>query len=382
MIDVSPAWRCLTIAAVSLSVKNMSPKDRHRRVDLGNVRAGLPAHTARLVDDYERHLALERGLSAHTVRAYVGDVVSLLGFLHGAGQADRAAAGTNATDAAGHATASDAHDSAAVPAPGEKGRPLEGLDLACLRAWLADLRGSGASGTTVARRVAAARTFTAWARRQGVLDHDPGARLVSPRTQRTLPAVLKADEVDEVMLASASGAVEREPLALRDHAVLELLYATGVRVSELCGLDVDDIEFGRRVARVVGKGDKERVVPFGVPAERAVRDWLDSGRPAIVRATQKPHNSALFLGIRGGRVDPRTVRRLVHDAIGSVPRVTDLGPHGLRHSTATHLLEGGADLRTVQELLGHATLATTQLYTHVTVERLKTIHDQAHPRAR
>lgn len=371
----------MTITARSLSVKNMSSKDR-RRVDLGGVRAELPEPAARLVDDYERHLALERGLSEHTVRAYVGDAVSLLGFLHGVDPA--VDTGTNSHAVTSDATASDggAHESNPVRSASERRQSLEGLDLPCLRAWLAGLRGSGASRTTVARRVAAARTFTAWARRQGLLDNDPGARLVAPRTQRALPAVLKAGELEEVLLASASGASEREPSALRDHAVLELLYATGVRVSELCGLDVGDIEFGRRVARVIGKGDKERVVPFGVPAERAVRDWLDSGRPSIVRAARKPGNGALFLGIRGGRLDPRTVRRLVHDAIRSVPQVTDLGPHGLRHSAATHLLEGGADLRTVQELLGHATLATTQLYTHVTVERLKTIHDQAHPRAR
>jgi integrase/recombinase XerC len=374
----------LTIAATSPSVKDMSPKDRRRRVDLGSVRAALPEPASRLVDDYQRHLALERGLSQHTVRAYVGDAVSLLGFLHRVNPVDSGAppAENPSYGAASAATASGGvHNGEAEQPPAAVKPALAGLDLQCLRAWLAELRGAGASRTTVARRAAAARTFTAWARGQDMMDNDPGARLVAPRAHRTLPAVLKVDEVDEVLLASASGATEREPVALRDHAILELLYATGVRVSELCGLDVEDIEFGRRVARVVGKGDKERVVPFGVPAERAVRNWLDSGRPEIVRAARNGHNSALFLGIRGGRLDPRTVRRLVHDAIGSVPRVTDLGPHGLRHSTATHLLEGGADLRTVQELLGHATLATTQIYTHVTVERLKAVHDQAHPRA-
>lgn len=351
----------MTISATSLSVKTMSPKDRHRRVESSSVRAALPETAVRLVGEYERHLAVERSLSQHTVRAYVGDAVSLLGFLHG---------GTGAnpeSPVAGSAT--------------ETQGSLDGLDLACLRAWLADLLGSGASRTTVARRAAAARTFTAWARRQGLLASDPGARLVAPRAHRPLPAVLKADEVGDVLQASASGAAELEPLALRDHAALELLYATGVRVSELCGLDVGDVEFDRRVVRVIGKGDKERVVPFGVPAERAVRNWLDSGRPAIARAARKPADGALFLGIRGGRLDPRTARRLVHDAIGAAPGVTDSGPHGLRHSAATHLLEGGADLRAVQELLGHATLATTQIYTHVTVERLKAIHDQAHPRA-
>ncbi|HET6503074.1 MAG TPA: tyrosine-type recombinase/integrase [Amycolatopsis sp.] len=260
-------------------------------------------------------------------------------------------------------------------------RALDGLDLPFLRSWLADLHGSGAGRTTLARRTAAARAFTAWARRRGELDADPGARLVAPRSRRTLPAVLRQDEAAEVMRMSATGAAEEEPQALRDHATLELLYATGIRVSELCGLDVDDVEFDRRVVRVIGKGDKERAVPFGLPAERALRKWLEVGRPAMVREAPQASHTALFLGIRGGRLNQRAVRRIVHDAVGSLPQAPDMGPHGLRHSAATHLLEGGADLRSVQELLGHATLATTQIYTHVTAERLKAIHDQAHPRA-
>jgi integrase/recombinase XerC len=327
-------------------------KDGGGRIDLRQVRAALPAAAAGLLDDYERHLRLERGLSEHTVRAYVGDVVSLLGFLHRDYGAD--------------------DDRAA----------LAGLDVAVLRAWLADQRGSGAGRTTLARRSAAARTFTAWARRRGALEVDPGARLVSPRTHRTLPAVLRPAEADELLRASSSGATELDPEGMRDHAVLELLYATGVRVSELCGLDIDEVDFASRVVRVFGKGGKERVVPFGVPAERAMRSWLDAGRPAMAAGAAKADSSALFLGVRGGRLDPRAVRRLVHEAVGSVPGAADMGPHGLRHTAATHLLEGGADLRSVQELLGHATLATTQLYTHVTVERLKAIHDRAHPRAR
>lgn len=327
-------------------------KEGAGRVDLRQVRAALPAAAAELLDHYERHLRLERGLSEHTVRAYVGDVVSLLGFLHSDYGAD--------------------DDRAA----------LAGLDVTLLRAWLADQHGSGASRTTLARRSAAARTFTAWARRRGALKIDPGARLVSPRTHRTLPAVLRPEEAGELLQASGSGAAELVPEGMRDHAILELLYATGVRVAELCDLDIDDVDFASRVVRVFGKGGKERVVPFGVPAERALRSWLDTGRPTMAACAARAHSSALFLGVRGGRLDPRAVRRLVHEAVDSVPGAADMGPHGLRHTAATHLLEGGADLRSVQELLGHATLATTQLYTHVTVERLKAIHDRAHPRAR
>jgi integrase/recombinase XerC len=165
--------------------------------------------------------------------------------------------------------------------------------------------------------------------------------------------------------------------AVRDRAVLELLYATGIRVGELVGLDLNDIDRERRVIRVLGKGDKERTVPLGLPAAQALDDWCAAGRPVLAGSAAA---SALFVGARGRRVDPRTVRRLVHARLAAAG-APDLGPHGLRHSAATHLLEGGADLRSVQELLGHASLATTQIYTHVSVERLRASYDRAHPRA-
>jgi integrase/recombinase XerC len=167
-------------------------------------------------------------------------------------------------------------------------------------------------------------------------------------------------------------------LALRDAAIMELLYATGIRVSELCGLDVDDLDEGRNTVRVLGKGGRERTVPVGLPAVRAVAAWKRAGRPALAGPGSGP---ALFLGARGGRLDPRTARRVVHAALAAVAGVPDSGPHGLRHAAATHLLEGGADLRSVQEILGHASLASTQIYTHVSVERLTAAYRQAHPRA-
>jgi integrase/recombinase XerC len=256
---------------------------------------------------------------------------------------------------------------------------LSALDLAVLRAWLAGLLAEGVSRSTLARRAAAARTFTAWANRQELLAVDPGPRLAAPKHRRVLPSILRPDQAAAALGAAESGAAEGDPVALRDRAVLELLYASGVRVSELCGLDVDDVDYSRRVIRVLGKGQRERTVPFGVPAEQALWRWQFQGRPRLV-APRSAH--AFFLGARGGRLDPRTARRAVHDAVSAVPGAADMGPHGLRHSAATHLLEGGADLRSVQELLGHATLATTQLYTHVTVERLRAIHDQTHPRSR
>ncbi len=295
------------------------------------------------LDAFVAHLRSVRSLSAHTVRAYRGDVASLLRHLADLG-----------------------------------GGALTDLDLATLRSWLAAQRAAGNSRTTLARRAAAARAFTAWAARDGRLAVDPGPRLKSPRPHRTLPAVLRPEQAAAALRASESGAAQADPIALRDHSVVELLYATGIRVGELCGLDVGDVDAGRRLVRVVGKGDKERAVPYGAPADRALRRWLTEGRPSL---TGPCSPAALYLGARGGRVDQRIVRSVVHDAVSSVPGAVDTGPHGLRHSAATHLLEGGADLRSVQELLGHATLATTQLYTHVTVERLKAIHDRAHPRS-
>jgi integrase/recombinase XerC len=329
--------------------------------ELIRLRQRLPADVEAVLADYERHLRLERNLSEHTVRAYLGDVVSLLGHL-----APPAPANGSADD---HTTADD-----------EQPLPIRvaDIDLAALRGWLGGLRAAGASRSTLARRSAAARTFTAWARRRGHLATDPGQLLMAPRPHRTLPGVLRKEQAAAMLAAAESGAAEGAAVALRDQTLLELLYATGVRVSELCGLDLGDVDYSSRVIRVLGKGGRERVVPFGAPAERALRRWLDEGRSALVRPGSP---AALLLGARGGRLDQRTARKIVHGAVGAVPGAVDTGPHGLRHSAATHLLEGGADLRTVQELLGHATLATTQLYTHVTVERLKAIHERTHPRS-
>jgi integrase/recombinase XerC len=252
------------------------------------------------------------------------------------------------------------------------------LDLLTLRSWLAGQATRGRARTTLARRAAAARTFTAWAHRQGLAPTDAGALLATPRTGHTLPGVLRHDEATQLLDVAGLAADADDPVAVRDQAVLEVLYASGIRVGELCGLDVDDVDRSRRVLRVLGKGAKERTVPVGRPAVRALDRWLADGRPRLATAASGP---ALFLGARGRRLDPRTARRAVHALLAHVPGAPDLGPHGLRHSAATHLLEGGADLRSVQELLGHATLATTQIYTHVSVDRLKATYDQAHPRA-
>ncbi|MFC0432920.1 tyrosine recombinase XerC [Kutzneria buriramensis] len=376
----------------------MSSSRRPAARELIRLRERLPADVEAVLADYERHLRLERNLSEHTVRAYLGDVVSLLGHLapppNDAGTA-RTTTSRDMVDS--HNAVRDAADDvgggSTRGASADRGEAdhdagdadeaplavaIADIDLAGLRAWLGALRSAGASRSTLARRSAAARTFTAWARRRGHLATDPGQLLMAPRPHRTLPGVLRKDQAAAMLAAAQSGAAEGAAVALRDQALLELLYATGVRVSELCGLDLADVDYSSRVIRVLGKGGRERVVPFGVPAEQALRRWLGEGRSALVKAGSP---TALLLGARGGRLDQRTARKIVHDAVGAVPGAVDTGPHGLRHSAATHLLEGGADLRTVQELLGHATLATTQLYTHVTVERLKAIHERTHPRS-
>jgi integrase/recombinase XerC len=303
----------------------------------------LPEPMAAALAAYERHLASERDLTPHTVRAYLGDVAGMLE----------------------HATALGHVDVAT-------------LDIRTLRSWLARQQTLGKARSTMARRSAAVRVFTAWALRTGRATTDPGALLGSPKAHKTLPAALGVEEARALLDAAATAADDGSPVGVRDAAILELLYATGIRVGELCGLDVDDVDRGRRVIRVFGKGRKERTVPYGLPADRALECWLGSGRPALFASGA---GAALFLGARGRRVDQRAVRTLVHRRLEDVPGAPDLGPHGLRHTAATHLLEGGADLRTVQELLGHASLATTQIYTHVTTDRLRAAYKLAHPRA-
>ncbi|HWU22814.1 MAG TPA: tyrosine recombinase XerC [Nocardioides sp.] len=305
--------------------------------------SGLPEPLALVIGAYERHLAAERNLAESTVRAYTADIASLLEHAH-------------------RASIDDVAD----------------LDLRTLRSWLAKQQSMGLARTTIARRATAARVFTAWLARDGRTANDVGSSLGSPRALRTLPNVLRADEAADLIAAAAERADDGSPTGLRDVAMLELLYATGVRVGELVGLDIDDVDRDRNLIRVLGKGGKERSAPFGTPAVTALEAWLGRGRPLLAG---EQSGAALFLGSRGRRIDQRAVRTMVHRRIAEVPGAPDIGPHGLRHTAATHLLEGGADLRSVQELLGHSSLATTQRYTHVTTDRLRRAYQQAHPRA-
>lgn len=292
--------------------------------------------------DFEAHLRHERNHSPHTVRAYIADLDRLAGFL-----ADR---------------------------------DLDLLDvrLSDLRSWLGAQAAAGVARSTLSRRAAAVRTFCRWATRAGRMPQDPSLRLVAPRRHASLPEVLSAKDAGALLEVAAVASDDEDPVHIRDRAMLELLYATGIRVGELTALDIDDLDEERRVVRVIGKGDKERRVPYGGPAREALEQWLRRGRSRLARDDS---GAALFLGRRGRRVDQRQVRTVVHSLLEHVEDAPDLGPHGLRHSAATHLLEGGADLRVVQELLGHASLATTQLYTHVSIERLRDSYRQAHPRA-
>ncbi|RRD44908.1 tyrosine recombinase XerC [Buchananella hordeovulneris] len=295
----------------------------------------------RVRDAFARHLRAGRGLSEHTVRAYLTDLQTVY-------------------------TTCDVDEDA----------PLR-LTLAQLRAWLAHQAAAGLSRATLARRVASLRTFTAWRARVGYATDDPAVRLRGGKTENKLPTVLSTDAAHDLLTHASAAATSQDPLALRDLAILEVLYGTGIRVSELTGLDLGSVRAGEQLLRVRGKGNKERVVPYGQPAARALAAYLERGRPALVA---RHTDSALFLGARGGRIDPRAVRRLLAAATARADLPT-VGPHALRHSAATALLAGGADLRSVQELLGHSSLQTTQRYTHVSAERLRAAYNQAHPRA-
>ncbi|AZG44039.1 tyrosine recombinase XerC [Gordonia insulae] len=293
-----------------------------------------------ILDDFAGFLRFEKGHSEHTVRAYVGDVRGLVAYA------------------------------------GARGVAIGDLDLALLRSWLADHTRRGAARTSIARQVSSAKTFCGWATREGLFEVDPSSRLQAPKAHRTLPAVLAPEQAAAAATAVADD-TDDDPIGLRDRLIVELLYASGIRVGELCGLDMDDVDTGRRVLRVIGKGNKQRTVPYGDPAGRVIDRWLRVGRPALLGPGS---GNALLLGAKGGRLNQRMARTVVHRAVEAAGG-PDMGPHGLRHSAATHLLEGGADLRVVQEMLGHSSLATTQIYTHVSVERLRAVHRQAHPRA-
>ena len=295
-----------------------------------------------LIDQYREHLIDERNLSENSIRAYLADLDSLLLHINALGIVE-----------------------------------FKDLTINHLRSWLANLQVRGAARSSITRRIASVKAFTYWAAKNNWIAEDIGGDLIAPKAQRALPKTINEKEAKDALSSLESLAADLDtPMALRDLAMVELLYASGIRVSELTGLDIKDLDFGRNTVRVMGKGARERVAPFGIPAAKALQRWLDRREELISEKSA----GALFLGARGKRIDPRTVRQVVYLVTQAVDPTKRLGPHALRHSAATHLLEGGADLRSVQELLGHVSMATTQIYTHVSKSRLKAVYKQAHPR--
>lgn len=298
--------------------------------------------SAEVIAKYEEHLIHVRNLADNSIVGYVSDLKSFLAHIEKLGISE-----------------------------------FSELKLTHIRSWLANLQSTGATRATLARRIVSMRAFTYWAASQGWISEDIGAQLAIPKPHKTLPDVLNLAQTETVLAAIAAKAGEDPtPLNIRDLAMIEVLYASGIRVSELCGLNFVDFDTSRNTLQVIGKGNKQRVVPIGIPAVKALENWLKIGRPELAN---KDSENAIFIGSRGKRIDQRTVREVVYDAMAAIG--SHMSPHGLRHTAATHLLEGGADLRTVQEILGHASLATTQIYTHVSPKRLQTAYQQAHPRA-
>lgn len=314
--------------------------------DLETLAAHVPEGIVLMADQWFEYLRAMKNVSEHTERAYQTDLTQALTFL---------------------VTICPMSDPALAHM----------VTTQTLRAWLADLLGRGLSRSTVNRKASAMRAFTKWAHRRGYLPTDPGAFVHVPSADQKLPDVVDQNSAVVLLNWAAQQASEDSPVELRNWAMLEMLYSTGIRVSELVGLNVGSIHASAGTVRVLGKGNKERVVPVGDFAMRAVERYIAFGRGALEGTAS---GSALFLGVRGGRVDARVVRQVVHQAAHSAG-VKDLAPHGLRHTAATHMLEGGADLRAVQEMLGHSSLVTTQRYTHVDSQRLSSVYRQAHPRA-
>ena len=302
----------------------------------------MPNDLSCYLEQFAAELSVGKGFSSNTVKAYVSDVSDLQAFMESKNQTE-----------------------------------IEDLDLELVRDWLWRASEKGLTKTTLARKSAAVRAFTAWLHRNGRLDSDPGLKLRSPKASRTLPKVLSREAMSGIFEKLEPLATVDSPSAVQDLLMIELLYGSGIRVSELVGLNLEDIDYGRKILRVTGKGNKQRMVPYSDPAGEALASWIRFGRTQFENEVSK---NALLITSRGKRVGVRQVYALGASLL-SETAVGQAGPHALRHSAATHLLDGGADLRAVQELLGHSSLATTQIYTHVSVDRLKQGYLKAHPRA-
>jgi integrase/recombinase XerC len=304
----------------------------------------------RWIHEFLTHLAEERGLSPHTVRAYEGDLSRFLTFL------GRDYLGKEA-----------------------EAIRLEEIDAVAVRSFLAALHRDGLGRRSQARALSAVKSLLRWACREGLLEANPAEAVKTPKQDKRLPRHLRPGEIENLLEAPLGD----DPLARRDRAILEVLYATGLRVGELVSLDWGDLDLGGRVLRVLGKGSKERMVPFGRGAEAALGAWLEVWDELRRQAPESSDpGEPVWLNHRGGRLTDRSVRRLVDRHVERAAVAAGVHPHTLRHTFATHLLEGGADLRSIQELLGHSSLSTTQRYTHLEVERLLSVYRQSHPRAK
>lgn len=298
---------------------------------------------SRAIDRYLDWRASKRDLADHSLKSYSADLASLRRHLESQSQSG-----------------------------------LASLSSETLREWLWAESSSGLSPTTLRRRVSSIRGFTKYLHQQGLVSADFGVVLHQPKAPKRLPRVLSEENLGEVFDSLEALAGSGDPIAVRNLAIVELLYSSALRVSELCGLDLGAIDFTERTVKVRGKGDRERMAPVGQPAVAAIQRYLDTARGQLLSGHSK---EALFLSRQGRRVNTRSVYELIAGLLGEHPGSGPRGPHTLRHSAATHLLDHGADLRSVQEMLGHRSLATTELYTHVSVDRLKRAYEQAHPRA-
>lgn len=302
----------------------------------------MPKEISFLIEEFATELTVGKGFSQNTVKAYLSDCQDLASFMESKNQTE-----------------------------------IADLDLELVRDWLWRVSEKGLTKTTLARKSAAVRAFTAWLHKQGKIESDPGLKLRSPKASRTLPKVVSREAMSEIFNKLEPLATADNPSGIQDLLMIELLYGSGIRVSELVGLSLGDIDYGRKILRVTGKGNKQRMVPYSDPAGEALATWIRDGRQQFENEVSQ---NALLINSRGKRVGVRQVYALVASLLTDTA-VGQAGPHALRHSAATHLLDGGADLRAVQELLGHSSLATTQIYTHVSVDRLKQGYLKAHPRA-
>lgn len=296
------------------------------------------------LEEFLDYLKIEKNRSENTLRSYQTDLELLLEFLTNKG-------------------VSDWNESTS--------------DL--IKEWIIDLKRKQISNTTITRRISSVKVFFGFLIKRNLIETNPTLKLISPKLNKVLPNVLGQKQAEQLLTQAANVEIEEEAVEvrIRDYAILEVLYSTGIRVSELVGLNLEDINFSNLTLKVLGKGRKERVVPFGIPARDAIDKYLDESRNKF----NNKNIDALFLGQRGNRLNVRQVRRILNKAMSQIENGKEISPHDLRHSAATHMLEAGADLRIVQELLGHSSLATTQKYTHVTIERLREVFANAHPRA-